>query len=351
MQAVTLEQLTALNREISALAAAGVPLTAGLVRVADEFSGPTSALASRLAQRMEQGQDLSSAINAEGDALPPAYRTVIEAGLKSGRLTAALEGYTTTATRIAELRRVVGLAAVYPVMLLIAIWCLFLFLNNYVLPKFDELVINDRMWVERVRYPVFSLGGGGRLLVWCLVPALIVLVAWLWWRRSASATEASAAGQTSWLSWIPGVARVRRLSCEANFADLLRLFIEQRIPLNEALPLAAEGSGLKAISAETNNLVTYVEAGHPLGTSTPAFQNLPPLVRLAFASSRGSESLIHGLQHAVDTYHQRARSWAHSVSFYVPVGATALIGGMSVAVYALLLLQPYVTLLIEIDKW
>ena len=39
MAAVNLDELIALNREIGALAAAGLPLGAGLRRVADEFTG------------------------------------------------------------------------------------------------------------------------------------------------------------------------------------------------------------------------------------------------------------------------------------------------------------------------
>lgn len=351
MQTVTLEQLIALNREISALAAAGVPLAEGLVRVANDFDGPTSALAQRLTDRLVEGKTLSEALDAEGDKLPESYRAIVKAGLQSGRLTSALEGYTNTATRIVELRRVAGLAMLYPVMLLIVIWVLFLVFCNFVLPKFDWLGINDQLLASRLRWSVFEVGGIERWLLWLLLPVGLLAIAWLWWRRTSSTVEAGLAGRRSWLSWIPGIRRVQRLSCEANFAELLSLLVDQRIPLPEALRLAATGSGLQAVSASTQALITHVESGKPLGTKTAAFQQLPPLVRLALLSNKSPEKLSTGLKRAADTYHERAQSWSQSVSFYLPIGATALIGGTTVAGYSLLLLQPYVAMLHEVLNW
>lgn len=351
VQKVTLEQLIALNQEISALAAAGVPMSDGLARVASDLSGPTSALAERLARRLEQGETLSTAMDAEHEVLPESYRALVKAGLQSGRLTSALEGYTTTANRMAELRRVVGLAAIYPVILLVAIWALFLFLNNFVLPNFAWLGIGDRLWVERIQHSIFRGGGVARWLLWLLIPMLLIAMTWLWWRRSGRAVEASITGQPSWMGWVPGIARVRRLSCEANFADLLRLFVDQQLPIGEALTLAAKGSGMQASSSQAQELVAYVASGNTLGTNTPAFRNLPPLVRLAFLSGDAPGRLSDGLQRAVDSYHERAQAWAQGVSVYLPVAITVLVGGACVTVYAVLLLQPYVTMLKEIGGW
>ena len=59
MQSVTLDQLIALNQEISALASARMPLGVGLRRVAEEFSGPSSVLARQIAERLDAGADLA----------------------------------------------------------------------------------------------------------------------------------------------------------------------------------------------------------------------------------------------------------------------------------------------------
>ncbi len=351
MQTVTLEQLIALNREISALSAAGVPLSEGLVRVANDFSGPTSELSRRLAERIESGESLGAALDAEGKALPKSYHALVQAGLQSGRLTSALEGYTQTATRMAELRRVLGLATLYPLFLLVTIWVLFLFLSNVVLPGFDWLEIDDQFWVQPLRFSFFRADGNVRWMLWMLVPLVLVAITYFWWRRSATAAEASTTGLQSWLGWIPGVAQVRRLSCEANFADLLRLFVQQQMPLSTAIPLAAEGSGLRFTSAEIRDFVIHLETGQPLGTKSPVFQRLPALIRLALLTNRGPEALASGLQRAADSYHERARNCSQGIAFYLPMTVTALIGGTAVGAYAILLLQPYIATLHEIVRW
>jgi len=351
VNSITLEQLIALNREISALAAAGVPLAEGLVRVAQDFSGPSSDLAKRLAERIEAGQNLGEALDGEGDSLPSSYRAVVRAGLKSGRLTSALEGYAATATRIAELRRVVGLATLYPVFLLVITWTLFLLLHNKILPSFDWLEIGDRFWVAPFRSTLLSGESGLSRAVRFAVPVALIIGSWLWWRRSSSAAESSAIGRVSWLGWIPGIARVRRLSCQAIFAELLGLFVEQQIPLEAALPLASDGSGMKSLSAAMRSAAAELQAGKPLRTSSSAFQALPPLTRLALLSDRGTDVVAGGLHRAAERYSDRAQSLARSIAFYLPIAITTAVGGTAVLVYTFFTLQPYVATLYETIRW
>lgn len=351
VKSVTLEQLIALNREISALSAADVPLAEGLVRVANDFSGPTSELAKRLAQRITVGQSLNAALDEEGEALPETYRALVQAGMQSGRLTSALEGYTNTATRMAELRRVAGLATLYPVFLLVSIWILFLFLNNNVLPEFDWLNIGDRFWVQPLRFSFFSVGSTWRWLLWALVPLSLIAGVWFWWSRSAAAADSATFAKTSWLGWLPGVAHVRQFSSQANFADLLRLFVEQQMPLTIALPLAAKGSGINAISSNMRELSAGLEAGQPLRTKSPAFQKLPPLIRLALLNHCGTDALASSLRRAAEGYSERAQSWAQGVAFYLPLTITTVVGGTAVLAYTFLTLQPYVATLYETMQW
>jgi len=343
--------LIALNREISALAAAGMPLEQGLVRVSHDLSGSSGALALRLAERMDQGADLGTAIDAEGEALPESYRALVHAGLRSGNLASALEGYSETASRLAELRRMVGLASLYPVFLIVATWIFFLFANSVISPQFDWLEIGEKFWGHRLQF--FRLGAETPLR-WAfavLVPVVIVILAFVWWRRSARASEASAVGPSNWLGWIPGIARIRRLSCEANFSDLLRLFVEHQLPLPDALPLAANASGLAAASTAAHDLAADLRAGKTLTNTSENFRRLPPQVRLALLSGRGPQGVVDGLRRAAENTRGRAVNGAHAVSLYLPLAVTALVGGTTVGIYTFLLFQPYVVTLKEISQW
>ena len=88
---ISLGHLIALNDEMAALTRAGLPLERGLRDVGRDLSGGLSAAMLRLSARMDQGEGLSEALAADKEGFPPVYRAVVEAGIRAGRLPAALE--------------------------------------------------------------------------------------------------------------------------------------------------------------------------------------------------------------------------------------------------------------------
>ena len=92
---ITIEQLFALNEEIRALVRAGVPLERGLHTAARDLRGRLGRITGALAGRLNRGESLVQALEAEKQVLPPLYRAVVEAGARSGQLPVALEGLTT----------------------------------------------------------------------------------------------------------------------------------------------------------------------------------------------------------------------------------------------------------------
>src|SRR5262245_23436798 len=86
---ITLEQLAALSDEIAALARAGVPLDRGLRELARDLPGRLGKLAGAMGTRLEEGRPLDGVVEDLGAALPPAYRSVIAAGIRAGHLPAA----------------------------------------------------------------------------------------------------------------------------------------------------------------------------------------------------------------------------------------------------------------------
>src|SRR3954469_24336539 len=123
--AIGLEDLIALNDEIAALVRAGVPLERGLLDVGGDLRGRLRAIATALGERMSRGASLPQALEAEGERIPRVYRAVVEAGLRTGRLAVALEGLARFARGVAELRRVVGLALIYPLLVMVVAYTLF----------------------------------------------------------------------------------------------------------------------------------------------------------------------------------------------------------------------------------
>src|SRR5689334_7744394 len=133
---ISVEELGALNDEIAALVRAGVPLERGLLRAGSDLSGGLKRITQALGSRLSRGESLGQALEAEKGAIPPLYRAVVEAGARSGRLPAALEGMAGYLRGVSDARRTIGLALWYPGMVLCLAYVLFAGLVFLVAPRF-----------------------------------------------------------------------------------------------------------------------------------------------------------------------------------------------------------------------
>jgi general secretion pathway protein F len=343
-RATTLDDLAALNREMSAFVAGGLPLEEGLRQIARDYDGGVGPLAARLADETAAGKSLDEAIAAQGDAIPAVYRAVIRAGLQSGRLAAALEGFAETASRVATLRRIAGQAAIYPVLVFIVAWVMLLVLLQIIGPSYEWLELGNRPW-----FTPFQMSSRTGWILGLTVPIALVMVAALWWRISA---KASRIGQPRrWLRWIPGASRAETLGAQASFADILQLLLGCQAPFPEALTLAAAASGSVALTESAAELAAQIAAGHTLASHPDSLRKLPPLVRTALLTSTSESTLLASLRRAAAVYRERATTWLLDVAIYLPVGSTLVLGVFVVGIYGALILQPYFLTLYEISRW
>ncbi|MCH5374973.1 MAG: type II secretion system F family protein, partial [Planctomycetes bacterium] len=228
---ISLDQLTALNDEMAALARAGVPLEIGLSGLARDLPGRLGELADRLRRRLESGQSLEQVLEKDRESFPPVWRAVVLAGLRSGRLTAALERLSITARRLAERRRLFGLALVYPIVVLVLASVLFVMTAIYVLPMIDWVYQDLTGRSDPLLQVLTGLG------VWWVVPLVLlaVLILVIGWRRAGRTDLKRVPGRTSRSSRHDG--RI------ATMAEVLALLVRQQVPLDESVVLAAEASG------------------------------------------------------------------------------------------------------------
>ena len=132
---ITLDDLIALNDEIAALVRAKVPLERGLQDLGRDLPGRLGQFALALARRTGSGEPLVEVLGDPDFRLPKLYRAVVEAGVRAGRLPAALESLAGSMRRLAESRRGVVLAFLYPLLLLIVAWGFFAFTTAQIAPK------------------------------------------------------------------------------------------------------------------------------------------------------------------------------------------------------------------------
>jgi len=329
----SLDDLIALNDEIAALIRAGVPLEVGLDA---SFSRRLGGLTRRLQERIQQGRSLAEALAAEGEHLPRVYRAIVEAGLKSGRLPEALESLSVYARSLLELKRRMTLAFVYPSMVLIVAYGMFVAFIVAMVPRLDEvyrqLQLPTHSWLLLLR----SLNE--TVHVWG--PAILVVAIVLWLVRGGWLTGHAA----PWMWSI--VANFNR----ASFAGLLALLVEHRLPLPEALRLAGNATGGRRIRQTASDVAADVESGESLAASLTARRAFPPFMRWMIANGEQQGALGTTLRQTSEIYRRRALYRAEWFKTLMPVLLTAILGGGFVLVYGLTLFIPLTDLLRDLSQ-
>lgn len=343
---ITLDQLVALSDEIAALARAGVPLDRGLLDLADDLPGRLGRLAAEMGGRLEQGQTLERVVAEVASTLPPAYRTVIAAGQRAGRLPLALEEVARTARRISQLRRSLGLAVIYPLIVLCVAWILLTFVLLKITPVMLRMMDDVGL----------AHGTVGVLLPWPRTSAewlgplagvgLLIWGAWIWYRsgRVARGVELS-----PWLSFgaISTLVRMQRAGRIASLSELLALLVSHETPLPEAVELAGAAVGSPKMERGGRELAEQLRRGEALARPPAGF---PPLVAWTLTSSASPGQLARALRRVADVHRDELTRSGQWLSLYVPLVLTLGVGGTVVLAYALVTLLPWFLILYRLAE-
>jgi general secretion pathway protein F len=296
-----------------------------------------------LAGRMSQGASLPEALEAERERLPVIYRAVVEAGLRAGRLAAALEGLTAFVRAYLDSRRAIGLALAYPLLVVVLAYCLLVLLVVQVVPRFIATFATFRIPVPGTLRWLGYLSQ--TMLYWgTLVPVLLAvgIVFWAWTGTSAGFRPGRAWMLLRMFPWMRGLLRQYEA---ANFAELLGLLIEHAVPYPEALVLASEATGDRAVIRLGRALAAAVERGDPPAASLDADRALPPLLRWLLATGRSQAALAGSLHGLAEIYRKQADYQAEKIRVFLPIVLLLLIGLSATLLFGLSLFLPFTTLL------
>ncbi len=311
MTTATLDDLISLNDEIAALVRAGLPLEHGLAQLGGDMPGRLGRTAAALAEAAARGESLDQAIVDRAVDLPPVYRAVIQAGMKAGRLPAALEAVAGALRRITDARRAAVLAVSYPLMVSAVVWCGLAVFTALLAPRLAEAFQSLGVPGDRFFAALAQLGRWA----WYWGPvgpvAVAVLVA-VWWYLCNKASSGGKGDRhllperpggcfaqkvpvpfsADWLlSRLPWMGRMLRWTQTAAFLDILALLVENKTPLDEAVTLAGDASGDWSMQQAARQLAQRLRNGQTsrdetacgFATNSP----LPPLVNwLMLAAGR-----------------------------------------------------------------
>ncbi|WP_165073656.1 type II secretion system F family protein [Paludisphaera rhizosphaerae] len=344
---ITVEELIALNAEIAALVRAGSPLEFGLGRSGKDLPGRLGQVASKLSARMERGQTLVEALDAEKGTIPPLYRAVVEAGSRTGNVASALEGLSKYLRGYAEARDAVGLALWYPLLVATLAYFLFLGVAVVLVPRFVSAFAHLGLPATRT---LEILDGVGRTAWawWPIWPVLLVLIAFAWVRSGkASWFDARSWNFLGLFPWMRSLVRDYR---SAAFAELLALLLENRIGYPDAVTLAAEATGEAGLIGDSHKIAEAMRSGRPADQAVVegSASSFSPMLRWVLAHGRTEGSVVQALRNLAPMYRSRAALRAAKLRTLLPSLIVVFVGATAALIYALTLFLPLTGLLKEL---
>ncbi len=345
---ISIDELVLLNQEIAALVRAGTPLERGLLLAGRDVRGRLGRIAQAISARMSQGESLLSALEHERDAIPPLYRAVVEAGVRSGRLPTALEGLTRYVRGYSEARSAIGIALWYPILIASVAYGLFLGMSTLIAPRFVDAF--PSLGIEPpATLNLISRVGRASHVWWPVGPILLILIVIAW------IVSGRAARFQSW-AWglprlMPGMKPLMADYETANFAELLALLLEHSVPYPAAIVLAAQATGDRAMIAAATLVAAALERGQTPGAALDGVKAgvFQPMLRWAMTSTPDSGSLPESLAGMADHYRSRARHRAEAMRIFLPSLLLVVLGGGAALVYGLSLFLPLVDLLTKLS--
>jgi type II secretory pathway component PulF len=339
MSTITIDELTAFNDELAALVRARLPLELGLGATPDEAAAALGRINAALARRPGGEAASGEALEYFNPPLPAAYRSMVQIGLRTGDLHAALD----SANRLAALENDTQFstrsALVYPLIVCTLAIAGALAFASYAVPALEN-VYRDADLPWGLGLTIASELRAWRPALAALLIAACVYTAWQFWRTSrlAAGKPRGAIGRLS------GAARAVEQQKYAAFAEAMAALTAANVSLEEGLPIAVGSCGDARLTEAARALATATAQGRELAGSA-ASGDLPPFLQWALLRSEPAVERSRALQMAADVYRESSQRTAARAAVVAPVLAGVALAGVVVLGYGLLLFAPLTELL------
>lgn len=332
--------------QMANVAAAGLPLSAGLRALSEEVpSRKVRAWLRVISDRLERGQSLTSVSREATGAWPRYFLTMLEAGQRTGRLSEMLNDCVGHLRQTADARRELWTAMLYPLILLNTAWLLVSFLSTFVLPKFKSIFDGFGTELPGITVALLSLRDAFGPLSWWFLPTFVVGIWWLW-----NSCEALGWQRTrDWLtSRLPMFGEARRSAALAEFCRLLGLLVRSRVPLQDGIRLAAGSVRDFDLQHLCYDVAMRVDSGQSLSQAAKAVGEFPPDLLHLFQWADRDEDFADGLRVASEVLSAQSRIHAHALKLVCEPTVIVLVG-VGVALTVIALFMPLVKLLNDLS--
>jgi type IV pilus assembly protein PilC len=259
---VSIDRFLVFNQELLALVRAGLPIVQSFeIMLERQRDARFRQVLLEIRDKIKSGVALSDAFASYGRAFPPIYSTSLRAGERSGDLEGVIRRFLRYQKLIANLRKRVISALIYPsVLVTISVVMVFVMLT-YVIPKFSEFYTGmgaELPFATRLVMGISDAVRGNILIViGVVVVASIAIKRW-------SRTVVGGLAVDRFLLRVPLVGGILHRFAILQFTQSLGTLLSGGTPMVPAIEIASESIGNRYISQSVGGIVKRVREGESL---------------------------------------------------------------------------------------
>jgi type II secretory pathway component PulF len=328
--ALTPAHAEALIERAAQIAAAGMPLAAGLRAAAQEADSRGLARSLRqMAAEIERGRSLDDLL-ASSRKLPAPLAGLIRAAQRTGHLGAVLAEWIENRRAARQRWRSIEVALAYPIFTLILALFVFLIFAMAVVRPFEEIVSDFQLQLPFNATALFYVCRVGPEMLLVVLGLSLVILAGL----------RVIGGRTGW-SWLvtnlPFIGKAWHWSGVAEMLRNLSLLVDHRVPLPEALRLTASGISDAYVASLCMPLVQRIEQGSPLWAALVQTRSLPLSIVPLVHWGELNDALPEALRTAAEMLEGRLRVRSGVLIQILPPFIFVIVGVMIGSLMAMIL--------------
>ncbi len=321
---ISTPDLALITRQLSTLVQSGMPLEECLKAVSEQSEKPRiRTMLAAVRSKVTEGYTLSDSLGDYPHIFDDLFRSMVEAGEKSGHLDSVLERLADYAENRQKMRSKLQQAMIYPVVLVVFAVCIVAFLLAAVVPKIVGQFV--QMGQELPKSTQFLLSSSDFIQHWgvqllVLLVILIYLVRWLLSKPSLR------------LKWdkkiigMPLIGKITRGLNTARFARTLSICTSSAIPILDGMRVAVDVMSNKYVKQQVLLAADNVREGSSLRKALEQTKLFPPMMLHMIASGEQSGELESMLTRSADN---QDASFESTVNIALGIFTPALIALMA----------------------
>ena len=330
---ISLDDLTLFNSQLASMLETELPLVPSLKQIAKDIRrGKFKTIIEDIARSVESGNSLYESLSKHPEVFSEFYLKVIDAGEKTGNLSAVLHELTTYSLRILSFRGRVRDALIYPLLLVAVGLAVIVFFLTVIAPTFMAMFKDFTGGHSHCHLPVPTalFVRASYILTnyhFQIVGTVIGLAVFIWLASlslSRSPRGRVILGRIKMRVPLAG-SIIRHISL-IHFSRTLGTLLSGGVPLVEALELAGRSSPNRAIEDAVRQVIRSVEQGESLSESLQKTGFFPHSMvwMLSIGEKRGKVDRY--LLHNAEVYQERLEGSFRRIEILVAPIAILVMG-------------------------